>query len=237
MDNYELIAFDKMKKWEDTMKSKPRKINEFSKKAQDKVNSILPEKYHSIMTEVIKNMVKVVIMGAEYTINPPLLYIPLSERERLINERVEFYRKTAGITGVTTGIGGFISTMADFPILIALKVKLLYEIASIYGYDAKDYKERLYILYIFELAFCSENRRLEVFIILKNWDIYVDSLPERKEDFDWRKFQQEYRDYIDLAKLLQIVPVVGGVVGGIANYRLVDKLGDTAINCYRLRYF
>ena len=226
-----------MKKWEDTMKSKPRKINDFSKKAQDKVNSILPEKYHSIMTEVIKNMVKVVIMGAEYTINQPLLYIPLRERERLVNERVEFYRKTAGITGVTTGIGGFISAMADFPILIALKVKLLYEIASIYGYNAKDYRERLYILYIFELAFCSENRRLEVFIILKNWDIYVDSLPERKEDFDWRKFQQEYRDYIDLAKLLQIVPVVGGVVGGIANYRLVDKLGDTAINCYRLRYF
>lgn len=237
MDNYELISFNKMKKWEEKMRSKPRKVNEFSKKTQDKVNSILPEKYHSIMTEVIKNMVKVVIMGAEYTINPPLCYVSLKERERLVNERIEFYRKAAGITGITTGIGGFISSMADFPILIALKVKLLYEIASIYGYNAKDYRERLYILYIFELAFCSENRRLEVFIILKNWDIYVDSLPERKEDFDWRKFQQEYRDYIDLAKLLQIVPVVGGVVGGIANYRLVDKLGDTSINSYRLRYF
>ena len=31
--------------------------------------------------------------------------------------------------------------------------------------------------------------------------------------FDWRTFQQEYRDYIDLAKLAQMLPGVGAVVG------------------------
>ena len=30
--------------------------------------------------------------------------------------------------------------------------------------------------------------------------------PASPEDFDWRRFQQEYRDYIDLAKLAQLLP-------------------------------
>lgn len=35
---------------------------------------------------------------------------------------------------------------------------------------------------------------------MNNWDEYVNSLPEDINDFDWRTFQQEYRDYLDLAK-------------------------------------
>jgi hypothetical protein len=53
--------------------------------------------------------------------------------------------------------------------------------------------------------------------------------------FDWRTFQQEYRDYIDLAKLMQLVPGIGAVVGAVANFRLMDKLGETAVNAYRMR--
>jgi hypothetical protein len=44
-------------------------------------------------------------------------------------------------------------------------------------------------------------------------------------------------DYIDLAKMLQLVPVIGAVVGAYANYKLLDRLGETAVNCYRLRIF
>jgi hypothetical protein len=31
-------------------------------------------------------------------------------------------------------------------------------------------------------------------------------------------FQQQYRDYIDIAKLAQMIPVIGAAVGAIANY-------------------
>jgi hypothetical protein len=53
--------------------------------------------------------------------------------------------------------------------------------------------------------------------------------------FDRRNFQQEYRDYIDLAKLAQLVPVIGAPVGAVVNYKLIKKLGVTAMNGYRLR--
>ena len=52
---------------------------------------------------------------------------------------------------------------------------------------------------------------------------------------DWRSFQQEYRDYIDLAKLLQLVPGIGAFVGAYVNNKLVDKLGEYAMYAYRMR--
>jgi hypothetical protein len=34
-----------------------------------------------------------------------------------------------------------------------------------------------------------------------------------------------------------LVPGIGAVVGAVANYHLLDHLGETAMNCYRLRLF
>ena len=48
-------------------------------------------------------------------------------------------------------------------------------------------------------------------------------------------FQQEYRDYIDLAKLLQLLPGIGAFVGAYVNNKLVDKLGEYAMYAYRMR--
>ena len=61
-------------------------------------------------------------------------------------------------------------------------------------------------------------------------------MPDDVRSFDWRTFQQEYRDYIDIAKLLQLVPGIGAAVGTVVNYRLTNKLGETAKNAYRLRW-
>ena len=65
------------------------------------------------------------------------------------------YRKTAAVEGGITGAGGLLMGLADFPILIGIKIKLLFDIASLYGFDVNDYKERVYLLHIFELAFSS----------------------------------------------------------------------------------
>jgi hypothetical protein len=67
-----------------------------------------------------------------------------------------------------------------------------------------------------------------------NW---IDDDALKNEQPDWRKFQQEYRDYIDLAKLLQLVPGIGAVVGAYVNHTLTNKLGDTALQAYRMREF
>ena len=68
-----------------------------------------------------------------------------------------------------------------------------------------------------------------------NWEEKAKSLPEDLNLYDWRHLQQEYRDYIDLAKMAQLIPVIGAPVGAIANYQLIKKLGFTAMNAYRMR--
>ncbi len=125
--------------------------------------------------------------------------------------------------------------LADFPILIGIKLKLLFDIASLYGFNVYDYRERVYILHIFELAFSSDAHRKNVFLKMLDWDTKSKSMPEDINQFDWRTFQQEYRDYIDLAKMAQLVPLIGAPVGVIVNNRLVKKLGLTAMNAYRMR--
>lgn len=139
------------------------------------------------------------------------------------------------LSGAGTGAGGLILGMADFPILLGLKIKFLFDAAGIYGFDLKDYKERLYILYVFQIAFSSDKRRNKVYEIISDWDNYSESLPLNGDNFDWRTFQEEYRDYIDIAKMLQLVPGIGAPVGAYANYKLMGKLGYTAMNAYRLR--
>jgi hypothetical protein len=70
---------------------------------------------------------------------------------------------------------------------------------------------------------------------MQNWKSVSEHLPDDIQQFDWRSFQQEYRDYIDLAKMAQLVPVIGAPVGAVVNYRLIKKLGRTAIQSYHMR--
>lgn len=72
---------------------------------------------------------------------------------------------------------------------------------------------------------------------MENWQEYSSSLPDDINSFDWRNFQQEYRDYIDLAKLLQMVPGIGAFVGSYVNNKLMKRLSETAIGAYRMRIF
>lgn len=235
MNSYERNALYELKMWQLEMLNQPSLTSRLSKGIQNRMNGLVPEKAHKVVTETIKGMVKAVLFGSELTAAAPLFNAPLQERELLLNERITFYKRTAAAGGAWTGAGGIFLGMADFPILLSLKLKFLFDAAAIYGFDAANYKERLYILYIFQLAFSSQERVMEIYQQVKDWQSFSQALPEDINSFDWRTFQQEYRDYIDLAKMLQLVPVIGAAVGAVANYRLMDKLGTTTMNAYRLR--
>lgn len=111
----------------------------------------------------------------------------------------------------------------------------MFEIAALYGFDINDFTERVYLLHIFELAFSGDSHRKNVYLKMADWAEKREKLPKDIGRFDWRNFQQEYRDYIDLAKMAQMVPLIGAPVGLIVNYQLIKKLGITAMNAYRMR--
>ncbi|MFT5873819.1 MAG: hypothetical protein ACI8WT_002771 [Clostridium sp.] len=237
MNNYEEHVLKELLLWKGQMKKKPSFSSGITKGFQNKMNNLIPEKIQDLINTSIENMTKLVLSGSEYTSKCPLTNATLEERENSAKKSIDFYRKAATVSGAGTGASGLLVGLADFPILLSLKVKFLFEMSSIYGFDVCDYKERLYILYVFQLAFSSDKRRLEIYEQVSNWNNYVKNLPVDVNSFDWRTFQQEYRDYIDLAKMLQLVPGIGMVVGAYANHKLMNKLYKTALNAYRLRIF
>ena len=235
MDDYQKYILLELSAWQKQMLRRPSVINRLSKSVQEKINTWIPEKIHRAVTVTIKQMIRGVLFGANYTTAKPLSGVSLQAREAAIRQRIKFYKNTAAVEGGITGAGGILLGFADFPVLIGLKLKLLFDIASMYGFNVKDYRERVYILHIFELAFSSHAHRRKIYLKMADWEKKRSELPEDIHQFDWRNFQQEYRDYIDLAKMAQLIPFIGAPVGFVVNSRLIEKLGKTAMNAYRMR--
>jgi hypothetical protein len=236
MTGYEEKIIWELRVWQQQMQRPPTLINQLATKMQRKLNSLIPEKAHRLITSTIKQMIRGVLFGAKITTRKIGLPRPLHLQESQVLARIEFYKKAAAAEGGITGAGGILLGLADFPLLLSLKLKMLFDIAAIYGYAVEDYRERLYLLHIFQLAFSSPQQRRQVYGQMVNWEIQKQHLPPDIHQFDWRTFQQEYRDYIDLAKMAQLIPIIGAPVGAVVNYRLIDKLGKTAMNAYRMRW-
>lgn len=238
---YEDRAKEELERYFKKVAKSERMTSRFAKGIQNKINELIPEKAQQIFTTSIKKMVHGTLIGSEYmTKMKKVTDGSLQKREEQVREVLEKYKKTAAIEGAGTGAGGILLGLADFPLLLGIKMKFLFDVATIYGFDVKDFKERLYILHLFQLAFSSSEKKREVLTTILNWDEYVANLPNEKtylENIDWNQFQLEYRDHIDLIKMFQLIPGFGAIVGLAANYHFLDVLGEVAMNGYRLRFF
>src|SRR5688572_758050 len=138
MTTYELKALRELKSWQKKMSRKPGLLNRLSKKMQTKINSYIPEKIHNAITTTIKQMIRGVLFGATYTTKASASYSSLETTEAIVKEKISFYKKAAATEGGITGAGGILLGLADFPILLSMKLKLLFDIATVYGYSIKD---------------------------------------------------------------------------------------------------
>lgn len=236
MTLYENQILAELDLWQRRMQKKPSYSSELAKRIQNRINRALPEKIHQAITLAIKQMTRAVFYGAGFTTRAEARPASLESCEKKVLQRIRFYRTTAAAEGAVTGAGGILLGLADFPIWLTLKMKMMFEIASLYGFDTSRYQERVYMLHVFELCFSSPVRRNRVYSTIADWQQHEKTLPSDISKFDWRTFQQEYRDYLDVAKLLQLVPGIGAAVGALVNHRLTTKLGKTAMNAYRMRW-
>lgn len=203
---------------------------------QDRINRIIPERVHAIVTSGVEAMTRGILFGSDLIQARPAPDGSLAARELRARAMIRTYRNTASVEGGVAGAGGFVLAAADFPALMAIKVRMLGDVVAAYGWGGDTVRERLFLLHIFHLAFASARRRPEALAELERWITGVDQ-PETITEYDWRRFQIEYRDYIDLAKLAQLIPVVGAPVGAVVNWRLVERLGETAMMACRMRWF
>lgn len=237
--SYEEQARMKLFMWEKSLAKREGLFQQSSRAFSSTINRAIPDKVHETITQAIKSIVKAVILGARFTPSSSVqIALSLEQRDQLADKLNSQYKKIAAAEGAGTGAGGFLLGAVDFPALLAIKMKFLFEMAHAYGFDTKDITERLYILYIFQLAFSDREHRLRTLQAMKNWEQTRQQWENETDDFrsiDWQTLQQQYRDTIDFRKMLQLLPGVGAVIGAWANYGLLEELYTAASHAYRMR--
>jgi len=225
--------------WRTRVLKRPGLWDKATRGTQERINRIIPERVHAVITAGVEAMTRGILFGSDIVKARPVADGSLAAREQRARAMIKTYRTTASVEGGVAGAGGFILAAVDFPALMAIKVRMLGDVVGAYGWgggaEGGSVRERLFLLHIFHLAFASAKRRPEALADLEQWIAGVDQ-PQAITDYDWRRFQIEYRDYIDLAKMAQLIPVVGAPIGAVVNWRLVDRLGETAIMACRMRW-
>ncbi|WP_420477812.1 EcsC family protein [Brevundimonas sp. FT23028] len=222
--------------WREKVLKRPGLWDKATRGTQDRINHIIPERVHAVITTGVEAMTRGILFGSDLLKAKPVQQGGLAAREEKARAVIRAYRNTASVEGGVAGAGGLVLAAADFPALMAIKVRMLGEIVAAYGWGGGSVRERLFVLHIFHLAFASARRRPEALADLERWIGDVDQ-PETLTDYDWRTFQIEYRDHIDLAKMAQLIPLIGAPVGAVVNWRLVERLGETAVMACRMRWF
>jgi len=162
--DHETRARVELAAWRAAMLAEPSAFARAAKGLQKQVTRLIPEKVHQAVTAVIEQMTRGILAGSGFVTGVPLAKGSLRERELRVRKAIDGYRNVATAEGGVAGAGGFLLAAADFPALIAIKIKLLFEIARLYGHDDADWRERLFILEIFQLAFSSAEHRKAVYL-------------------------------------------------------------------------
>jgi len=237
--NYEHKVQREVADWEQKMFKPPGWLEKTSKTIGNRINHLIPPKVHSIITTTIRSIVRTALFGAEYTPNRQVhRNLELESADQKAKELFALYQKVAVAEGAGTGAGGIMFSMVDFPALIAIKMKFLFELAHVYGYDTKHFSERVFILKIFQMTFSGPENRVRLLDSIKHWHIEKEqwlSDAEYAKNMDWESFQIEYRNAIDFRKMLQMMPGIGAFAGAWANYTILEELREFAMNAYRLR--
>ncbi|GKU76598.1 EcsC family protein [Paenibacillus sp. L3-i20] len=236
---YEEKILQELEDWEHSFYKTPGLLENASKKVGNKINSIVPAKVQNTITGTVKVIVRTTLFGAEYTPKRTVeSSLTLEQADDLARQVISLYQKIATAEGAGTGAGGILFSAVDFPALIAIKMKMLFELAHVYGYSTKTFSERIFILTLFQLTYSENKKRRQILIQIRDWNkekIQWSSDSEYYKELNWENFQKEYRDAIDFRKMLQMVPGIGAVAGAWANYSIVEELGKFAINSFRTR--
>src|SRR5690606_26439322 len=110
---YEDEITEEVSRWKRKLLKRPSITSRYAKGVQAKINTIIPEKVHTVVTTAIKNMVQATLVGSEYmTKSIPEKGLTIQQREEKVREIARTYKRTAAIEGAGTGAGGILLGMA-----------------------------------------------------------------------------------------------------------------------------
>ncbi len=175
-----------------------------------------------------------------------LYRIDVSELDKLARRVVLENKVTGFVEGFTFGLGSITAAIADIPIFFTLTFRVMQQIASIYGYDPEDPKEKLYMIKLMSLATAIQGTgKLTVQAELQTLRIGI-------KRYTFKKLQEMGGKYsviltartvgknvgLRLTKktLLKGIPIIGGIFGGLFNYGFIKQMADVSNMMYKKRF-
>ena len=163
--------------------------------------------------------------------------------DRVIGTLSVKYRTAAALEGTTAGMIGLPGIPADVIALTAVNLRAIGEYATYCGFDLASQREKLCALHIMSLA-SSRSRQGEGLALSQLARIAQDAAQRRAWD-DLEKhvlatiLQRVARALgarLTKAKMAQLLPAVGALVGGGFNARFTGRVCDVAYFLYRERF-
>lgn len=218
------------------------------------LDKIIPKTVHEILGKFLDELGNYVQTGGHYLINDrqtlfhvsraagiasgslsieEVAHVPLSVLNQVAEETKELHKQIATMQGATTGFGGIFTLAIDIPALLGLSLRVLQEMALIYGYQPREKKERIFIVKCLQFASADYVGKQS---ILKQ---LADSGKVQREAISefqgWREVIITYGDNYGWKKLFQLVPVIGIVFGAIINRSTIGEVAETGMMLYRKR--
>lgn len=172
----------------------------------------------------IKNFV-----DRQKALHPELNDVPLALANRMVKKR-QWYAAT---TSFIWGLGGWWTLIPNLANIWRIHGRLTLTIAYIYGYDLNDPERREEIAICFALSSASEavNKMLreagmigaKKALLTKASKEFIKTLPNKLATIAGKK---------SLTNVSKIVPVAGGIIGGVIDFFSTKGVGKAAIAFY-----
>ncbi len=153
--------------------------------------------------------------------------------------------------GGLTGSAGLVGIAVDIPSLFGILIREIQGITCAYGYDPDDEKEREYLLHILrigtatnvkdKMAFIVSLKEIEQILIKVAWKRMSEQLAAKQISKEsllaaLRQFAKSIGIQITKRKALQMIPVIGALVGASFNGMLANDIGKAAYMSCRRRW-
>lgn len=164
-----------------------------------------------------------------------------------ISRRVVLENKVVGLVeGFAFGLGNITAAIADIPVFFTLTFRVMQQIASIYGYDPEDPKEKLFMIKLMSYGTAAKgSSKLALQAELQTLKVGI-------KRYTFKKMQEMGKKYsiviiarsvgknvgVRLTKktLLKAIPLIGGVFGGFFNYGFIRQMADVTNMMYKKRF-
>ncbi|WP_041668857.1 EcsC family protein [Acetobacterium woodii] len=194
----------------------------------EKGNPIIEKTYHKETIEM------------EYDLNNYAIEKHLNKKHLKKLDRSSKHSKTINesIAAIEGGVLGLLGIgLPDIPLFLGVIIKTINEIALSYGYSYTSDEEKAYMLFLICAVMTKNDQRKAYDQIIEDLGQTIDT--QTQPDIDLDRIMKETSDLLSntllTAKFIQGLPLVG-VIGGVVNPLMINKIGKYARIKYKKRY-